>query len=104
MLRNQLMGGGKFAANLNISLLDGERDWIEAQIVTDRYSSASDSALIREDQRACESIQLALLDGELSSTSVRSVREIAHQARRRLTSDGDLQISRERLSGRKVDL
>jgi antitoxin ParD1/3/4 len=91
---------------LNISVPDSVRDWIEAQVATGLYSSASDyiSALILEDLQARELTQPALIEGELSGTSVRSVREIAREARCRLNSDADLQFSRERLSGRKVDL
>lgn len=92
--------------NLNIAVPDSVRDWIEAQVATGQYSSASDyiNALIREDQQARELIQLRLIDGEESGTSGRSVGKIADQARRRLNCDADLQISRDRLAGRKVDL
>lgn len=92
--------------NLKISVPDSVRDWIEAQVATGQYSSASDyiNALILENQKARELIQLALIEGERSGTSVRSVCEISHEARCLLNSGGDLQITRERLSGRKVDL
>jgi len=92
--------------NLQISIPDSVRDWIEAQVAAGRYSSASDyiNALIREDQQPRGLTQLALIDGEESGTNERSVHTIADQARRRLSSEADLHISRERLPGRKIDL
>lgn len=92
--------------SLKISITDDEREWIAAQVADGRYANASDYIRepIRRDHQAQKSLRVALIDGERSGTSKRSIREIAHEARCRLNSDADLHFSRERLSGRKIDL
>ena len=73
-------------ATLNISIPDNMREWIDAQVEAGGYANASDYIrdLVRHNQRERESIQLALIEGERSGVSERSVTEIARQAKRRL--------------------
>lgn len=73
-------------ATLNISIPDTMREWIDSQVEAGGYANASGYIrdLVRHDQRERESIQLALIEGELSGVSERSVTEIARQAKRRL--------------------
>jgi antitoxin ParD1/3/4 len=75
-------------ATLNISIPDSMREWIDAQVAAGGYANASDYIrdLVRHNQRERESIQLALIEGERSGVSARSVSDIARQARRRLQS------------------
>lgn len=73
-------------ATLNISLPDAMREWIDAQIEVGEYANASDYIrdLIRHDQRERDAVRLALIDGEKSGLSNRSVLDIAQQTKRRL--------------------
>jgi antitoxin ParD1/3/4 len=73
-------------ATLNISIPDSIKEWIDSQVRAGRCANASDYVreLIRRDQRESESIQLALIEGERSGVSKRSVSDIARGARRRL--------------------
>lgn len=73
-------------ATLNISIPDNMREWIDAQVKAGGYANASDYIrdLVRHNQRERESINLALIEGEHSGISERSVTDIARQARRRL--------------------
>lgn len=73
-------------ATLNISLPDAMREWIDAQIEVGEYANASDYIrdLIRHDQRERDAVRLALIDGEKSGLSNRSVLNIAQQTKRRL--------------------
>lgn len=73
-------------ATLNISLPDAMREWIDAQIEVGEYANASDYIrdLIRHDQRERDAVRLALIDGEKSGRSNRSVLDIAQQTKRRL--------------------
>lgn len=77
---------GKTMATLEISITDDQREWIDAQVAAGRYANASDyiRELIRSDQQARESLQLALIDGERSGVSERAVSDVARQARQRL--------------------
>jgi antitoxin ParD1/3/4 len=78
--------GSSIMATLNISIPDSMREWIDAQVAAGGYANASDYIrdLVRHNQRERESIQLALIEGERSGVSERSVSDIARQARRRL--------------------
>jgi antitoxin ParD1/3/4 len=78
--------GSSIMATLNISIPDSMREWIDAQVTAGGYANASDYIrdLVRHNQRERESIQLALIEGERSGVSERSVSDIAQQARRRL--------------------
>jgi antitoxin ParD1/3/4 len=73
-------------ATLNISIPDSMREWIDAQVAAGGYANASDYIrdLVRHNQRERELIQLALIEGERSGVSERSVNDIARQAKRRL--------------------
>jgi len=73
-------------ATLNISMPDSMREWIDAQVAADGYANASDYIrdLVRRDQQERESMRLALIGGERSGVSKRSLSDIARQAKRRL--------------------
>jgi antitoxin ParD1/3/4 len=73
-------------ATLNVSLPDAMREWIDAQIAAGEYANASDYIrdLVRHDQRQRDALRLALIEGEKSGRSTRSVTEIARQTKRRL--------------------
>ena len=73
-------------ATLNISMPKTMREWIDAQIEAGDYANASDYIrdLIRHDQRQRDALRLALIEGEKSGISKRSVTEVARNAKRRL--------------------
>jgi len=73
-------------ATLNISMPDVMREWIDAQVQGGEYANASDYIrdLIRHDQRERDAVRLALVDGEKSGRSGRSIRDIARQTKRRM--------------------
>ena len=73
-------------ATLNISMPQAMRDWIDLQIDSGEYANASDYIrdLIRHDQRQRDQLRLALIEGEKSGVSSRSVRDIARITKRRL--------------------
>jgi len=73
-------------ATLNVSMPDLMREWIDAQIEAGEYANASDYIrdLIRHDQRHRDSLRLALIEGENSGVSDRSVTDIARKTKRRL--------------------
>jgi antitoxin ParD1/3/4 len=72
-------------ATLNISLPDEMRQWIDTQVASGRYANASDYIrdLIRSNQSTTDLIRLALIEGEQSGESPRSVSDImaSEQAR-----------------------
>ena len=76
-------------ATLNVSMPEAMRSWIDAQISAGQYANASDYIrdLIRHDQRHREALRLALIEGEKSGISDRSVTDIARSTKRRLTRD-----------------
>jgi antitoxin ParD1/3/4 len=68
-------------ATMNVSLPDLMKDWVEAKISAGQYSSASDYVrdLIRRDQHyheKLEALRLALIEGEKSGLSERTIDEI----------------------------
>lgn len=73
-------------ATLNISMPDAMREWIDAQIASGEYANASDYIrdLIRHDQRHRDALRLALIEGEKSGKSRRSVTDIARREKRRI--------------------
>jgi len=73
-------------ATLNISMPDPMREWIDNQVAAGEYANASDYIrdLIRHDQRERDTLTLALIEGEKSGKSRRSVSEIARQTKQRL--------------------
>lgn len=62
------------------------REWIDSQIEAGEYANASDYIrdLIRHDQRQRDTLRLALIEGEKSGISKRSVTDISRNAKRRL--------------------
>lgn len=73
-------------ATMNVSLPDPLKEWVEDRVKTGRYANASDYVrdLIRRDQESREALERALIEGEASGVSRRSVREIAIDARAKL--------------------
>ncbi len=73
-------------ATLNVSMPDAMRAWIDAQVEAGEYANASDYIrdLIRHNQRERDALRLALIEGEKSGASNRSVLDIARQTKRRL--------------------
>lgn len=73
-------------ATLNVSMPKAMREWIDAQIKAGEYANASDYIrdLIRHDQRQRDQLRLALIEGEKSGISKRSVRDITRSTKRRL--------------------
>jgi antitoxin ParD1/3/4 len=68
-------------ATMNVSLPDPMKDWVEEQVKTGHYSNASDYVrdLIRRDQEyqdKREALIKALIAGEKSGASKRSIEEI----------------------------
>lgn len=76
-------------ATVNFSLPDGMRDWLNAQVESGAYASASDYLrdLIRHDMQAREELQNALIEGEKSGISHRSFNEIIATSRAGLAGD-----------------
>ncbi|MCZ0954433.1 MAG: type II toxin-antitoxin system ParD family antitoxin [Rhodospirillaceae bacterium] len=76
-------------ATLNVSMPQAMRSWIKEQVQAGQYANASDYIrdLIRHDQRHRDALELALIEGEKSGVSDRSVMDIARSAKRRLTRD-----------------
>ncbi len=75
-------------ATLNISLPDEMREWIESQVASGRYANASDYIrdLIRNNQATTDVIRLALIEGEQSGESDRTVSEIIAAEKKRKTT------------------
>ena len=73
-------------ATLNVSMPNAMREWIDAQVEAGEYANASDYVrdLIRHDQRARDSLRLALIEGEKSGLSDRTVIDIARRAKKSL--------------------
>ena len=74
-------------ATMNVSLPEPMKDWVEDRVKSGRYANASDYVrdLIRRDQERREALVEALIEGEKSGTSRRSVREIAADTRSKLS-------------------
>jgi antitoxin ParD1/3/4 len=75
-------------ATMNVSLPDQMKAWVEAQVKSGKYANASDYMrdLIRRDQDARErreALIAALVEGEASGISDRSIEEILRDARKR---------------------
>lgn len=72
-------------ATLNVSLPDEMRTWIDEQVKTGKYANASDYIrdLVRRNQSEREAINLALIEGELSGSSTKSVMDILKEKRSR---------------------
>ncbi len=73
-------------ATMNVSLPDPLKAWVEDRVKSGRYANASDYVrdLIRRDQEKRDALVRALIEGEESGTSRRSVRDIATDTRTKL--------------------
>ncbi len=75
-------------ATMNVSLPDPMKDWVEDQVKTGQYSNASDYVrdLIRRDQEyqeKHEALVKALVKGEKSGMSERTLKEIWRDVKQR---------------------
>lgn len=75
-------------ATMNVSLPDPMKDWVEEQVKTGHYSNASDYVrdLIRRDQDyqdQRETLVQALIAGETSGVSKRTLEEIWREIKAR---------------------
>ena len=73
-------------ATMNVSLPEPMKEWVEDRVKSGRYANASDYVrdLIRRDQERRAALVEALIEGEESGTSRRSVRQIASETRAKL--------------------
>jgi antitoxin ParD1/3/4 len=73
-------------ATVSISLPDEMKEWLDERLKNSRYATADDYVrdLIRRDHDKRAALVEALIEGEESGTSDRSVREIAGAARSKL--------------------
>lgn len=73
-------------ATMNVSLPDPLREFVEERVKTGRYANVSDYVrdLIRRDQEKREALVLALIEGEESGLSKRTLKEIAAAAKLKL--------------------
>lgn len=71
---------------MNVSLPETMKDWVEDRVKSGRYANISDYVrdLIRRDQEQREALVRALIEGEQSGTSERTVRAIAAAAKSKL--------------------
>jgi antitoxin ParD1/3/4 len=73
-------------ATMNVSLPDPMRDWIEERIRSGEYANASDYVrdLVRHDRERHNALVEALVEGEQSGLSSRSVKDIVAGAKKKL--------------------
>jgi antitoxin ParD1/3/4 len=76
-------------ATMNISLPEPMKDWIQGQIKSGKYASSSDYVrdLIRQDQAYQDKKEVliqALIEGEESGVSGRTVKEIIQDTQARI--------------------
>jgi antitoxin ParD1/3/4 len=78
-------------ATMNISLPDPTTEWIEERIRSGQFANASDyiGSLIRDDRERREQLVGALIEGERSGLSHRTVRDTIADAK---STVGDGQI------------
>lgn len=81
-------------ATMNVSLPDTLRDWVEEQVKGGKYANTSDYIrdLIRHDQDRQDKRRAlieALIEGEDSGVSTRSVPDILEDIRREHAGSGD---------------
>jgi len=81
-------------ASINISVPDPMRDWVLQRLQTGQYASASDYVrdLIRRDQQQSaehQALIAALIEGEKSGTSPRSLPQILAAAKNNLPPPGE---------------
>lgn len=80
-------------ATMNVSLPDPMKDWVEDQVKTGHFSNASDYVrdLIRRDQEyqeQREALIKALVVGEKSGVSERTIKEIWRDVKARRSRNG----------------
>ena len=80
-------------ATMNVSLPDPMKDWVEDQVKTGHFSNASDYVrdLIRRDQEyqeQREALIKALVSGEKSGVSERTIKEIWRDVKARRNRNG----------------
>ncbi len=78
--------------SMNISLPESMKDWVESQIATGNYASASDYMrdLIRDDREykeKREALLQALIEGEESGIGDKTMKEIIVEARAELANE-----------------
>ena len=73
-------------ATMNVSLPDPMRDWIEERVRSGEYANASDYMrdLVRHDRERHNALVEALIEGENSGLSNRSVEDIVADAKAEL--------------------
>ena len=78
-------------ATLNVPLPDTMQEWIEQRILSGEYASAADYIrdLIRHDREQQQAIVEALIEGENSGISPRSVRDIVRDTKAQIRN-GDI--------------
>lgn len=80
-------------ATMNVSLSDQLKDWVDDQMKSGRYDTASEYVrdLIRHDQdRAAkiENLRRLVDEGRASGVSAKSIQEIGEEARRQAREQG----------------
>ncbi len=75
-------------ATVTVSLPDQLKDWVDERLKDGRYPTASDYVreLIRRDREQREALVAALIEGEQSGTSKRTVQDIAAGAKLKLSN------------------
>jgi antitoxin ParD1/3/4 len=78
-------------ANMNISLPDAMKEWIEERVQSGKYANVSDYVrdLIRHDRERREALVRALIEGEQSGRGDRTVKEIIADTKCKI-GDGEL--------------
>jgi antitoxin ParD1/3/4 len=73
-------------ATMNISLPDPMREWVEHRVRNGQYANVSDYVrdLIRHDHERQQLLERALIEGEESGVSRRSVQDIIEDAKSKL--------------------
>ena len=73
-------------ATMNVSLPDPMREWVEEQVRSGDYANVSDYVrdLIRHDRERQDALVKALIEGEKSGISSRSVKEILADTKAKL--------------------
>lgn len=75
---------------MNVSLPERMKDWVEERLKDGCYATASDYVreLIRRDQEQRDTLVGALIEGEESGTSSRTMKNIAAAAKSTLVNGG----------------
>jgi len=73
---------------MTVSLSDQLKDWVDERVKNGRYPTVSDyvGELIRRDREQREALVEALIEGEQSGTSRRTVQDIAAAAKAKLSN------------------